>query len=137
MAGVLVMSGYLAGAKQFKLTSGLEHTPILHCHGTRDPMVQLRMAQQTQQALTDSGVTDYTLKTYPMEHTVIHEEIADATRFFSKSLPHTASCDSEPKKPAEMSVKELKAAIKAAGLGQQAVGLMEKGDLVDLLQNKH
>jgi lysophospholipase-2 len=30
LAGILVLSGYLAGAKTFHLTKGLEHTPILH-----------------------------------------------------------------------------------------------------------
>ncbi len=34
-----------------------------------------------------------------------------------------------------MSVKELKAAIRKAGLGQQAVGLMEKQEFVKLLKD--
>ncbi|KAL9182134.1 hypothetical protein ACHAXT_012786 [Thalassiosira profunda] len=40
----------------------------------------------------------------------------------------------ELKDPGDMSVKELKAAIAKAGLGQQAVGCAEKRELVDLLR---
>jgi predicted esterase len=40
LAGILVMSGYLAGAKDFKLTPGLESVPVMHGHGDADPMVR-------------------------------------------------------------------------------------------------
>ena len=39
VAGILVLSGYLPGADRFRLTSGLEDIPILHCHGLADPVV--------------------------------------------------------------------------------------------------
>lgn len=39
-AGLIALSGYLPASKQFKLTSGLETTPVLHCHGTADPVVR-------------------------------------------------------------------------------------------------
>lgn len=39
LAGLLVLSGYLAGAKEFTLTPGLESVPVFHGHGTSDPMV--------------------------------------------------------------------------------------------------
>jgi poly(3-hydroxybutyrate) depolymerase len=39
VAGILVMSGYFAGASSFQMTPGVEETPILHCHGTQDPIV--------------------------------------------------------------------------------------------------
>ncbi len=39
LAGIVVMSGYLPGAKKFRFVPGLEDTPILHCHGDSDPMV--------------------------------------------------------------------------------------------------
>lgn len=35
-AGVVVMSGYLAGANRFNLSAGFEDVPVLHCHGTGD-----------------------------------------------------------------------------------------------------
>lgn len=62
LAGLVVLSGYLPGAKRFKLTpgihvymyayymifahvmacvfAGLEDTPIFHGHGASDPMVR-------------------------------------------------------------------------------------------------
>jgi predicted esterase len=43
LAGVLVMSGYLARAKEFVLTPGLEGVPVLHGHGSADPMVRTRL----------------------------------------------------------------------------------------------
>lgn len=39
LAGLLVISGYLPGASKFKLTSGFESIPIMHCHGSSDPVV--------------------------------------------------------------------------------------------------
>lgn len=39
LAGLAVMSGYLPGAALFKLTPGLESTPVFHCHGSADPVV--------------------------------------------------------------------------------------------------
>jgi hypothetical protein len=45
------------------------------------------------------------------------------------------SCVVKEKEVEEMSVKELKAAIRKGGLGNQAVGLTEKRELVELLKN--
>jgi hypothetical protein len=39
------------------------------------------------------------------------------------------------KAPSDMSVKELMAAIRAAGMSSQAVGLSEKSELVALLES--
>eukprot|EP01038_Epipyxis_sp_PR26KG_P016042 gene16042-21777_t len=38
LAGLLCLSGYLPSAGSFKYTQGLEELPILHCHGTADPV---------------------------------------------------------------------------------------------------
>jgi len=50
-AGILVMSGYLPGSNHFKLTPGLEDVPVLHCHGTSDPVVQYQWGQMTKSHL--------------------------------------------------------------------------------------
>jgi len=135
LAGVCVMSGYLAGSKQFKLTPGLENTPVFHGHGTQDPMVAFSMAEKTKKMLEEAGVTNYEMKSYPIQHTVIPEEIQDVGRFLAKILPGGTENELEKKAPSEMSVKELKAAIKAGGLGNQAVGLCEKSEFVKLLND--
>jgi predicted esterase len=40
LAGLLVMSGYLPAAGSFSLTQGLQDVPVMHCHGSADPMVR-------------------------------------------------------------------------------------------------
>jgi lysophospholipase-2 len=136
LSGIVVMSGYLASAKQFKVTPGLESTPILHCHGTNDPMVKFHMAEKTRNVLTgEHNVSNYTFKTYPMNHEVIPEEMQEVVSFFSTILPSSDECFFKAKEPSAMSIKELKAAIRGAGLGNQAVGLLEKTDFVKLLED--
>ena len=136
LAGIVVMSGYLPAAKQFKITQGLESTPIFHGHGEADPMVQYIMAEKSRQHVVDEGgATEYTIKGYAgLPHSVSPEEIADVMEFLSRVLPPDESCKITLKDPETMSVKELKAAIRKAGLGSKAVGLMEKGEFVKLLK---
>jgi len=135
LAGILCMSGYLAGAKRFALSETGKKTPVLHCHGTNDQMVRFEMATNTEQVIKEAGHENYTLKSYPIEHTVTHEEIQDALVFLNSLVPPDSSCDVTPKAPEEMSVKELKEAIRNGGLGQQAVGLTEKQELIKLVKD--
>jgi len=134
-AGIVVMSGYLAAAAQFKLTPELKDVPIFHGHGQMDPMVQYPMAQKTQSRLMEAGVLNYELKTYPIQHTVSPSEIGDVLKFIQKVLPPDDTCKIKVKDPSEMSVKELKAAIRKSGLASKAVGFMEKREFVKLLQD--
>ena len=55
LAGVLVLSGYLPGASQFTITKGLESTPVLHCHGSSDPVVIPDWALKTRDHVTEKG----------------------------------------------------------------------------------
>ena len=135
LAGLLLMSGYLPAAKQFKITPGLEDTPILHCHGEADPMVQYVMAKKSKEHVAERGATNYEIKGYPgLVHSVSPEEIADVMAFLTRVLPPDDSCRVRLKDPSDMSVKELKAAIRKAGLGSKAVGLMEKSEFIKLLE---
>jgi len=136
LAGILVMSGYLAGFGQFKITPGLEDTPVLHCHGMSDPMVPFGMAEKSRDKAIEKGATDYKLEGYAgLQHSVCPQEIADAAQFLSRILPPDDSCKIQLKDPSEMSVKELKEAIRKAGLGSKAVGLMEKAEFVKLVKD--
>ena len=136
LAGILMLSGYVPAASKFNITPGLEDTPILHCHGASDPMVTIAVAQKSQELLAEKGAKEYSLKSYPgVVHTVSMEEVSDVKEWLQKVLPPDDSCRITVKDPSEMSVKELKAAIRKAGLGQQAVGLMEKQEFVKLLQD--
>jgi len=98
-------------------------------------MVVVNMAQRSKDMVLAKGAASYDLKTYPgLEHSVSMEEIADVKEFLQTQLPPDSTCQVQLKDPAEMSTKELKDAIRNAGLGSKAVGLMEKSEFVELVQ---
>lgn len=135
LAGIVVMSGYLPHASGFKISDGLEHTPIWHGHGAADPLVRMEAANESKSTVMERGATDYAFKSYPgLAHSVNPQEISDVLVFLQKVLPPDDSCKIKLKDPGEMSIKELKAGIAKAGLGRQAVGLAEKREFVDLLR---
>ena len=136
LAGVLVMSGYLAGAGQFTLSAAGAATKTLHCHGTADPMVNYGMATKTRDLLLEGGHGEYELRPYEgLVHSVSVEELQDGLEFLKGVLPDDPECKVKEKEVEEMSVKELKAAIRKGGLGKEAVGMTEKRELVELLKN--
>ena len=137
LAGIVVMSGYLPHESGFNITPGLETTPIFHGHGTVDMMVRMPMAKESQEHVKQRGATNYQLKTYTgLGHSLNPEEISDVVSFLLTFLPPSDDCKIKLKDPKEMSIKELKEAIAKAGLGKNAVGLMEKSEFVDLV-SKH
>ena len=131
LAGIVVMSGYLPAASKLKLKQ--TGTPVWHGHGKMDPLVQYAMAEKTKFMLTKMGLENYDLNSYPIPHTVSPSEIGDAMKFLMKVLPFDESMKITLKDPKTMSVKELKAAIRKAGLN--ALGLMEKSEFVKLVQD--
>ena len=106
----------------------------LSCSGTQDFVVPFRMAEKSQQAVQAKGCQSYTIKSYPIGHTIAQDEMADVLRFIKTSVPDDETCRVQLKDPTEMSIKELKAAIRKAGLDHKAVGLMEKHEFVKLVQ---
>ncbi len=68
-----------------------------------------------------------------MGHTVNMHVLRDVTSFLSTVLPLRPELSLAPRAPAEMTVKELKAAVRAAGLTSEAVGFTEKAEFVALL----
>lgn len=136
LAGILVMSGYLAADSRFKLTPGLESTKILHCHGTADPLLGIDKALLTKETLLAQGLLSYELVTiHGMSHTINEDVMKRAVAFLSEVLPQDDSFLLQPKAPSEMSVKELKAAIRTANIGSKALGLSEKHEFVKLLED--
>lgn len=136
LAGLMVMSGYLPGQSQFKLTPGFETIPVLHCHGSSDPVVRPEWAKMTEDGLKSKGMTDYSLKMYSdVGHSISMAILDDAQAHIAKCLPHDSAFVQKPKPPCEMSVKELKQAVRRNGLGQQAVGFTEKHEFVKLLED--
>jgi lysophospholipase-2 len=135
LGGVVLMSGYLPHESGFTITPGLEDTPIFHGHGQLDPLVRMEAAIESQHVVQTKGATNYQLKTYSgLAHSVNPQELQDVLSFLKSILPPTTEFNVKLKDPAEMSIKELKVAISKAGLGRQAIGLMEKREFVELLQ---
>jgi lysophospholipase-2 len=135
LAGLALMSGYLPAAKKLLMSTENKDTPIWHGHGSSDPMVTLQVAEKSREMVLSKGATKYELKSYSgMQHTVSMEEIGDLKEFLVSVLPPDDTCKVQLKDPSEMSVKELKAAIRKAGLGSKAVGLMEKKEFIQLLE---
>lgn len=133
LAAIVCLSGYLPAASKFKITPGLASTPVLHCHGTQDAVVAYSLAEKTKAKLVEKGVESYTLKSYPISHTVSPEELSVVKDFLKKNLPDDPSQRIKLKEPSAMSVKELKVACRKAGLS--TVGLMEKSEFIKLLED--
>ena len=85
LAGLLCMSTYFATRQSITPNSANRKLPILICHGTADPMVPERMGRDAMQDLTAGGYpVEY--KTYPMDHSVCAQEIADISRWLQRLL---------------------------------------------------
>ena len=63
--------------------------------------------------------------------------IRDVLSFLQRTVPHDAEHVVPLPHPADMSIKELKAAIKDAGLVSKATGFAEKFEFVQLLQEHY
>eukprot|EP00596_Hydrurales_sp_CCMP1899_P002480 CAMPEP_0119038956 /NCGR_PEP_ID=MMETSP1177-20130426/8175_1 /TAXON_ID=2985 /ORGANISM="Ochromonas sp, Strain CCMP1899" /LENGTH=282 /DNA_ID=CAMNT_0007002205 /DNA_START=276 /DNA_END=1124 /DNA_ORIENTATION=- len=135
LAGILVMSGYLPGASKFKITPGFEDVPVMHCHGTADPVVIFDHVEKTRNHVTEKGLKSYNVRSYNgVGHTITPEILKDVAIFFKQILPFNIDLCIKPKLPKEMSVRELKEAIQKAGIRGQSLGFMEKYEFVRLLE---
>ncbi len=78
LAGMICMSGYLPLADKTAAERSLasQHVPIFMGHGTHDGMIALPRAEASRDALKAMG---YAVEwhSYPMEHSVCPQEIAD------------------------------------------------------------
>jgi len=64
------------------------------------------------------GVSNYTLKTFSgVGHTISQGMMTDGLSFIKSQLPHDEQYILKPKDPKDMSVKELKQAVRDYGLG--------------------
>ena len=133
LAGIVVLSGYLPAASKFTITPGLEDVPLWHGHGDQDMLVHPDMAEKSKAAVMAKGLKSYEIHKYPIAHTVDMKELRDMMAFLQKVLPADDSCKIKLKDPSEMSIKELKAAIRKAGLQSQALGFTEKREFIQLL----
>jgi phospholipase/carboxylesterase len=79
LAGLLALSAYFATATTIRPDAANASLPISIYHGTADPIVPEYLGRESRDALLSMGYRpDY--KTYPMQHAVCMEEIADISR---------------------------------------------------------
>jgi hypothetical protein len=102
------MSGYLPGASKFKITPGFEGVPVMHCHGTADPVVIFDHVEKTRNHVTEKGLRSYNVRSYNgVGHTITPEILKDVAIFFKQILPFNIDLCIKPKLPKDMSVKEV------------------------------
>ena len=76
IAGIVCMSGYLPFTRSFRATPEALQTPVLHCHGSADQMVQLSWAEAGVESLRRQNVkVDFRL--YDMGHSACEEELEE------------------------------------------------------------
>jgi len=87
LAGIMALSTYLplrATVAQ-EASQANRDVPILMCHGTYDPVVVPQMGEMSRDILRGLG---YSIEwhSYPMEHSVCMDEIADISRWLQARL---------------------------------------------------
>jgi len=92
LAGVLVMSGYLAKSDSFRLAPENAATPVAHFHGLDDPTVRIEWARKSAALVRELGHTTYLLREYDgLGHSASMEEIADVLSWLEERLPPRSS----------------------------------------------
>lgn len=78
LAGILALSTYLLFPQALKdEQSGVnKETPIMVMHGLHDPVVPLALGKQSAAVLTELGYS-VAWKDYPMDHSVVPEQLVD------------------------------------------------------------
>eukprot|EP00923_Selenidium_pygospionis_P049489 GHVN01085256.1.p1 GENE.GHVN01085256.1~~GHVN01085256.1.p1 ORF type:complete len:317 (+),score=55.74 GHVN01085256.1:871-1821(+) len=87
LGGVLAMSGYLPRSKDAINFIFNKSTPILHCHGTSDPVVKYKWAKKSSDFLKEVGV-NIDFKSYEgLDHGSSDEEVKDVISWINVRLP--------------------------------------------------
>ncbi|MFT7414830.1 MAG: phospholipase/carboxylesterase [Methylophagaceae bacterium] len=81
LAGLLALSTYFATKDTITFHPANQHLPIAIHHGDHDPIVPFRLATDSSDLLTAKGYS-VDLKSYPMEHSVCRQQIADIRQWF-------------------------------------------------------
>ncbi len=76
-AGVILLSTWLPAPDAFVLPAARRAMPIFIGHGAFDAVVPPAAAIRMSRCLTDQGARQVTQHSYPMEHSICPEELAD------------------------------------------------------------
>lgn len=85
LAGIMALSTYipLTDSLDNEIHPANKEIPILITHGLYDPVIPLQLAEQTNTTLQQFEFSPE-FQTYPMEHSICPEEIADISRWIKK-----------------------------------------------------
>jgi phospholipase/carboxylesterase len=86
IAGILALSTYIASEKLVTYDAVNKGMNIQVCHGTFDPVVPEFLGKKAHETLSGRGY-EANYKSYPMEHSVCAEEIADISVWLQEVLP--------------------------------------------------
>jgi len=87
LAGIVALSGYLPVQDKLAAegTAANRRTPVLMCHGSFDPVVDVGFGRQSRDALIAAGHrVDW--REYPMEHSLHPAEVHDIAAFIRAAL---------------------------------------------------
>lgn len=85
LAGVMCLSTYLATRETIRLSQEQKNTPFLIHHGSMDPVVPVSLGEEARDWLqTRDYPVEY--KSYPMQHQVCPEQIADIRGWLTERL---------------------------------------------------
>lgn len=89
LAGIVVMSGYLPKEHAFNVSVHGKSTPVLHCHGTADPLVLPQFAEASKASVLEKGHTGgYNLKMYSgLPHSASMQELNDIVYWIREVSP--------------------------------------------------
>lgn len=85
LAGILAMSTYFATSDSITLTDANTSIPVEIHHGKFDPVVPENLGRKAEQFLLGKGYS-VQFRSYPMEHNVCSEQIADISRWIQAIL---------------------------------------------------
>ena len=88
LAGIIVLSAYdlRTSTRAREATTANSNTPILFCHGSRDPVVSIHKGQQAYESYRDAN-RDAQWRTYEMAHEVCDAEIILIRDWLAARLP--------------------------------------------------
>lgn len=85
LAGIMALSTYFATEASIEVNSIQSAIELLICHGTMDPVVPEVLGQKSVATLKNLGFSpEY--KTYPMEHSLCPQQIADIADWIGQTL---------------------------------------------------
>ncbi|KAF4661593.1 acyl-protein thioesterase [Perkinsus olseni] len=129
--GVVSMSGCIVRPDEFRLSPEAVDTPIIQCHGTSDPVILPKYAQETVDHLRESGAKDITLVWYPgMEHSARETEIDDIALWLKLKAKLGCRLKTDAEVVSGLSVKQLKHALRLLSVDPTKIAnYVEKSEL--------